>query len=442
MRRGPAIPRNVIVLGIVSFLTDASSEMIYPLIPVYVAALGSGALMLGIIEGIAETTASLLKLYSGIISDRIGKRKGLILLGYGISSLVRPLTGLATAAWQIVAVRMIDRVGKGIRTAPRDALIAASVEPGMRGRAYGFHRAMDHTGAVTGPILAITLLTILAAGFGMTDSLQALRWTFLFAFIPGLFAVLTIVFCVQEHSARSDGVPPFRFSLRQFDRRFLSYLAIVTLFTLGNSSDAFLLYRAQDALHASNDVYTAVASIPVLHELLSLFGEAEAGRRAADILFLPVIWSFFHIIKVLLSTPLGALSDRIGRRKVIATGWSIYALVYCSFAVLDRLPAGLQLGVTFALFAVYALYAAFTEGAEKALVADLVGPGQRGSAFGMFNFAIGIGSLPASILFGICYEQFGATLAFGSGGLIAVISIILLLIFRQEPHQTLPAGNR
>ena len=186
------------MLGIVSLFTDAASEMIYPLIPVYITALGSGAIMLGVIEGVAETTASLLKLISGIISDKIGKRKLLVLTGYSISSLDRPLTGLVTSAWEIILIRMFDRVGKGIRTAPRDALIASSADESIRGKAYGFHRAMDHTGAVAGPVLAIITLLILFHGFGIKDSLQALRWTFILAIIPGILAVLTIILFVKE----------------------------------------------------------------------------------------------------------------------------------------------------------------------------------------------------------------------------------------------------
>ena len=180
----------VIMLGIVSLFTDAASEMIYPLVPVYIAALGSGAILLGVIEGVAETTASMLKLISGIISDKIGKRKLLVLIGYSISSLIRPLTGMVTSAWEIIIIRMFDRVGKGIRTAPSDALIASSVDESIRGKSYGFHRAMDHTGAVVGPVLAIITLLILFIGFGMKDSLLALRWTFILAIIPGILAVL------------------------------------------------------------------------------------------------------------------------------------------------------------------------------------------------------------------------------------------------------------
>ena len=197
------------MLGIVSLFTDAASEMIYPLVPVYIAALGSGAILLGVIEGVAETTASMLKLISGIISDKIGKRKLLVLIGYSISSFFRPLTGIVSAAWQIIIVRMFDRVGKGIRTAPRDALIASSVDESIRGKSYGFERAMDNTGAVAGPILAIITLLVLFIIFGMKDSLLALRWTFILAIIPGILAVLTIILFVKESVPDYDSVYPW-----------------------------------------------------------------------------------------------------------------------------------------------------------------------------------------------------------------------------------------
>jgi len=242
------IPFAVIMLGLVSLFTDAASEMIYPLIPVYVAALGSGAIVLGIIEGVAETTSAMLKLLSGVISDKTGKRKILILIGYTISSLFRPLTGVVSAVWQIVVIRMIDRVGKGIRTAPRDALIASSVDESIRGKSFGFHRAMDHTGAVLGPVLAIITLLILFVGFNFKDSLLALRWTFVLAIIPGILAVLTIIFFVKEKSPVKATTQKFKLSLKDFDTNFKSYLLIMVLFTLGNSSDAFLLFRVEEAI--------------------------------------------------------------------------------------------------------------------------------------------------------------------------------------------------
>jgi MFS family permease len=434
------IPKAVIMLGFVSLLTDAASEMIYPLIPVYIAALGSGAILLGIIEGIAETTASMIKLLSGIISDKLGKRKLLVLIGYSISSLVRPVTGLVTAAWQIILIRMVDRAGKGIRSAPRDALIASAAHVSIRGKSYGFHRAMDNAGAVAGPVLAIITLLILFLGFGLKDSLTALRWTFILAIIPGALAVLTIILFVKESAPDNGNGKSFSFSLKSFDKNFRNYLLIVILFTLGNSSDAFLLFRVQEAIQKSGAVVDIVGRINPLHEMMSNFRGENAQTEVINILFLPLVWAFFHIIKVVFSTPLGSLSDKIGRKIVINIGWTIYAFVYISFALLVFLSPYLQVIATFVLFAIYALFYAFTEGAEKAFVADLVSSEKRGTAFGLFSFSIGLGALPASLIFGFLYSffdarfpGFGGTVAFGFGGAIALISILLLSLNVKEP---------
>lgn len=444
IKSGKRIPHAVIVLGVVSLFTDAASEMIYPLIPIYVAILGSGAIILGIIEGVAETTAAMIKLVSGIISDKIGKRKILVFFGYSISTFFRPLTGLVSAAWQIVIIRMFDRVGKGVRTAPRDALIASSVDESIRGKSYGFHRAMDNIGAVIGPILAIITLLILFLVFNIKDSLLALRWTFILAIIPGILAVLTIIFFVREVAPKAGISKSFRFSLDNFDKNFKTYLVIIMLFTLGNSSDAFLLFRVEEAIHKSGAVIKIVNGIKPLHDMISGFGNETVQTNLINILFLPLVWSFFHIIKVLLSTPLGALSDRIGRKIVINAGWAIYSFVYIAFALLVFFNGNLQIIATFVLFAIYALFYAFSEGTEKAFVADLVNDEYRGTAFGMFNFAIGLGALPASIIFGFLYSFFdakfpgyGGTVAFGFGGIIALISMVLLAVMIKEPVKSI-----
>jgi MFS family permease len=337
---------------------------------------------------------------------------------------------------------MFDRVGKGIRTAPRDALIASSVDESIRGKSYGFERAMDNTGAVAGPVLAIITLLVLFIGFGMKDSLLALRWTFILAIIPGILAVLTIIFFVKEAVSDTDLRKPFGFSLKSFDRNFRNYLLIMILFTLGNSSDAFLLFRVEEAIHKSGAVVNLVNGIKPLHTMVSNFGNEAAQSKVINILFLPVVWVFYNIIKVIFSTPLGTLSDKIGRKKVINAGWGIYAFVYISFALLVFLSPKLQIIATFFLFAVYALFYAFTEGTEKAFVADLVGEEKRGTAFGLFNFAIGLGALPASIIFGFLYSYFdkvipgyGGTVAFGFGGTIAIIAMILLALKIKEPSK-------
>ncbi|UCF65865.1 MAG: MFS transporter [bacterium] len=430
--RSSPLTRNVIILGVVSLFTDAATEMIYPLVPIFVTLLGSSALILGIIEGTAETTAAMLKLLSGIISDKIGKRKLLVVIGYGISTFIRPFTGAVSVAWQIIFVRMIDRIGKGVRSAPRDALIAASVDDHGRGKAYGFHRAMDHAGAVIGPLLAISALILLIIVFKMQDTRLVLRWIFLLTIIPGILAFLALIFFVQEKTDSDSSTNKTNFSLRHFDKNYKIYLGIIVLFTLGNSSDAFLLLRVQEALHHSQSLYSNIYAVPVIGDMISRFGDLEARRGLIDILFIPLIWSFFHLIKVVFSTHLGMLSDKIGRKKVITIGWIIYSFVYLSFALLDKIPDTVQLMVPFVLFAVYSLYYAFTEGAEKAFVADVVEPQLRGSAFGLYNFAIGLSALPASIVFGLLYKTYGAAVAFGTGAAIACLSILLFVLFVRE----------
>jgi len=426
------IPLNVLMLGLVSFLTDASSEMIYPLIPIFVSALGSGPVVLGFIEGVAETTSSMLKLLVGILSDRMRKRKLFVLIGYGISGLSRPLIALVTQAWQIVFVRMSDRVGKGIRTAPRDALITLTVDENQRGRAFGFHRAMDHAGAVAGPLAAIAVLMVIFLGFGVSNPETALRMMFGLALVPGILAFAVLVFFVRDRGDRACGSPQFRFSPGLFDGNFRRYLLIITLFTLGNSSDAFLLFRAGEAIHDSGVMETILNGIGPVKNIVEMFNGVEARKTVMNILILPLIWAFFHVIKVLFSTPFGSLSDRIGRKKVITAGWIVYAAVYAGFAFIHLLPGDKRLSAIFVLFAVYALYYALTEGVEKAFVADMVKGENAGSAFGMYNFCVGLGALPSSVIFGFIYKFFGAAAAFGFGAFLAAASMILLSFFVKE----------
>lgn len=379
------ITGNVLILGLVSFFTDVSSEMIYPLLPLFLTTvLGAGPAFLGLIEGVAESTAAFLKLVSGILSDRVRSRKGLVIAGYAVSSLARPLVAVATAPAAVLAIRFADRVGKGIRTSPRDALIADSSDPSIRGKAFGFHRAMDHAGALVGPLIA----TLLLAWF--VDDLRTVFWL---AAIPGGVAVLLIVAKVRETKRLhiTDG-GFLRIAPRGELRR---YLFILLLFTLGNSSDAFLLLRA-----------------------------GELGVAPSRI---PLLWAFFHFVKMAASTPFGALSDSIGRRGVIAVGWGIYALSYAGFAV-----AGTEADCWF-LFALYGLFYAMTEGAEKALLADIAPAGERGVAFGWYNFAVGVGALPASILFGSVWQKYGRESAFFLGALLAALSALLLCYLVRVP---------
>ena len=378
------ITGNVLILGLVSFLTDVSSEMIYPLLPLFLTTvLGAGPAFLGIIEGIAESTSSLLKLISGILSDRVRDRKGLILGGYGLSSLARPLIAVTTGPLGALAVRFADRVGKGIRTSPRDALIADSVEPSLRGAAFGFHRSMDHAGALVGPLIAAALL-----GYVTTD----LRTVFWLAAIPGALAVLLIIWKVRDTRGEPPRSPVEGNFFRTIPKgRLRNYLLILLVFTLGNSSDTFLLLKA--------------------------------GKSGIGMAQITLLWTFFHVVKMSASFPFGALSDRIGRKGVIIAGWLVYAVAYLGFASAESAPQ------IWGLFALYGLFYGLTEGVEKALLADIAGPEERGAAYGWYNCAIGIGALPASLLFGVVWETWGAATAFTLGaGLAGAAAVLLILL--------------
>lgn len=385
--------RNVLALAAVSFLTDVSSDMTYPLLPVFLATvLGASATAVGAIEGAAESVAALLKLASGWLSDRMPRRKPLVLAGYTIASVIRPLIGLAQSVSQVLAIRVTDRLGKGIRGAPRDALIADSVDPAIRGRAFGFHRAADHAGAVVGPLLAFVLLRWMGLD---------LRTVFLLTAIPGALAVLMLIFGVREvpRSAPDKGGKGLNLRV-SLGRRFWAYLGVLFLFTLGNSTDAFLLLRA--------------------------------GQLGVAPALVPILWAMLHVVKALSSTPGGILSDRLGRKPLIVAGWFLYAAVYFAFG---RASEEWQ---AWALFAVYGIYFGLTEGVEKALVADLVTAERRGAAFGWYNLAIGVGALPASLLFGALWDRWGSTTAFDFGALLALVAAVgMAVVAPKMPPKTL-----
>ncbi|HJU88796.1 MAG TPA: MFS transporter [Gemmatimonadaceae bacterium] len=376
--------RNVIALGAVSFLTDVSSEMIYPLLPLFLATtLGASASIVGAIEGAAESVAALLKLASGWWSDRVARRKPLVVAGYVIASIVRPLVAAARSAGDVLAIRLVDRVGKGIRTSPRDALIADSVDSAVRGRAYGFHRAADHAGAVFGPLVAFALMGW--AGL-------SIRTVFWLAAIPAVASVLVLVLAVREAPRQAPPVKSMSLGSAAMGSRFWGFLVVVLLFTLGNSTDAFLLLRA-----------------------------SQLGVPAA---MLPILWALLHVVKSGSSTPGGALSDRFGRTPLLVTGWALYALVYFGFA------QATSVWHAWALFALYGVYFGLTEGVEKALVADVVPAARRGAAFGWFNLTIGIGALPASLLFGVVWDRYGAPTAFSLGASLSIAAAIGILLVR------------
>jgi MFS family permease len=383
------IPRPVWFLGWTSLFTDAATEIIYPLLPVYLRqVLGASATSLGIIEGVAEGVNSLLKVISGRLADRRTRRRPLVIAGYAISSAARPLIALTSAWPQVLLIRALDRTGKGIRGAPRDAMLARFADANTRGRIFGFHRAMDHTGAIIGPLIATVFLFLLPGRY---------RTLFLLTAIPGALAV-AMLFLVREPDTDdprngSLGPPGADTAVRPappLPRRLYAILAIVLLFSLGNSADAFLLLRLTDALGAGT--------------------------------YIPLLWAGLHVVKASLSTWGGSLSDRIGRKRVIVIGWTIYALVYVGFAVATTAFAFVS------WFLVYGVYFALAEGAEKALVADLTPSGRQGTAFGYYNAALGVGALAASVIFGFLYDRFGAPTAFGAGAALAGVAAVLLMI--------------
>jgi MFS family permease len=390
---------NVFALSLVSLLNDTSSEIIYPLLPAFLAlTLGASPFYIGLIEGFAESVAALLKLFSGYLSDKFNQRKLPVFIGYALASLTRPLLAFATGWQQVLAVRVTDRVGKGIRGTPRDALLAESVAPEKRGLAFGFNRAADHLGAVLGPVCAFVLLYFLASNPD-NPTAQDYRQIFLFASIPVVLGLFVIGIFVKEtpheELAENGSMTPIKLSLREFDPNFKRFLAIIALFTLSNSTDAFLLLRAEQT------------GIPVA--------------------VLPLLWMALHFSKVVFSLVGGDLSDRIGRKKLIFTGWIVYALVYVGFAFVS------EPWQAWALFIFYGIYFGFTEGVEKALVADLVGtPEKRGTAFGFYNLAFSIAVFPASILFGLLWDKFGASVAFLISASISVAAALLLLTVRNS----------
>lgn len=376
------LPRAVIALGLVSLFTDLSSEMIVPLLPAFLTVqLGATATFFGLVEGVAETVAALLKLISGAWSDRSGSRRPLVLFGYSLSAVARPLMALCSAPWQALMVRATDRVGKGLRSAPRDALLAAATATGSRGWAFGFHRAMDHIGAMLGALMATVLLSI-----GLTT-----RQVFWVAAIPGAFAVGAILLGVKEagdHAGRklaSGGSIPSWFRQPRELRR---YLMILAIFTLANSSDAFLLLKA---------------------------GEAGIALR-----WVPLLWIVLHFSKALTNLAGGRLSDRIGAPPVIRGGWLVYGAVYVLFGVAD---AAWEIWL---LFIIYGIYHGLTEGAEKALVAKLAPPEEKGAAFGMYHAVCGMVALPASLLTGMLWQHFGSRPALTACGILAVVAAGLL----------------
>jgi MFS family permease len=383
-----------------------ASEMIYPLLPVFLTrVLGASAMSLGIIEGVAEAANSVLKIAAGRLADRTGAPKRIVLAGYGISGAVRPLIALASSWTQVLALRFVDRLGKGIRGAPRDAMLGYFAPPHLRGRVYGFHRAMDHAGAVAGPLIASLFLFVYPGAY---------RSLFALSIIPGIVVIL-ILLRVPDTSneppepnepAEPPEPPEPREPLEpKLQAPFWKAIAVILVFSLGNASDAFLLLRLNDL---------GVATF-----------------------WIPLLWSGLHVVKVLSSVAGGDLSDRFGRRTLIAAGWIVYALVYAAFGYFDSAAP------VVVIFLCYGLYFGLTEGVEKAWVADLSPAGARGTAFGVYNAALGVGGLASSLMFGVIWTRVSPQAAFLTGAAVALVAIgLLYLLFSLQTNEENPRHER
>ncbi|WML44883.1 MFS transporter [Neobacillus sp. PS3-40] len=374
-------------IGFVSLLTDMSSEMIVPILPLFLTSvLHTQIGTIGIIEGIAESTASVLKLFSGWFSDQIGKRKPLMIIGYGLSNLIKPFFAITTSGWQVLFIRFGDRFGKGMRGAPRDALIADATTKEDRGKAFGFHRAMDTLGAVIGPLVAFIILNTYHGQY---------RTIFVLSAIPGVLAIFVLIFFLKEkkkdENSEQRGLP--KISLKQMGRKFVVFTLISTLFALGNSSDAFLILQTK-----------------------------EVGMKDT---LIPLAYLVFNLTYTFFSLPTGILSDRIGRRPVIISGYVIFAIIYLGFGLVHH-PLGIWI-----LFVFYGLYYAATEGIQKAYIADLVPMGNRGTAMGTFNAFTGFAALPASIIAGSLWQAFGPLATFATSSGLAILAAILLFIIKE-----------
>ncbi len=387
------MPRTVWLVGIISFINDSASEMLYPLIPLYLASvLMAGPKAMGLIEGIADATSSLLKLASGVLVDKTKRIKPWLFFGYGLAGLSRPLVAFAGSWVTVLFIRFADRVGKGLRSSPRDALLADSVASHQRGMAYGLHRAMDNGGAVLGPIIA----------YGLLSMHVPIKDIFLLAIIPATLCLI-LVLCVKEPKRIPVESTPLRWKLSEMPTSLKRFLVVVAIFSLGNSSNIFLLFRAKE------------------------LGIPEA--------YIPLLWAVVSLIAALFSTPLASLSDRVGRFPILLGGYFAFAVVYVSLGLFDE--GLIALALTFGL---YGIFVAATEGVEKAMVADLAPDDKRGTAFGWFNMTVGIFLLPSSVIFGELYEGASPSVAFAFSAACAALACILLWHWF-KPGRTAQVGS-
>ena len=373
--------RNIFFTGLTSFLTDTSVKMVYSVMPMFLLSIGASKTSLALIEGIAESTASLVKAVSGFWSDRIGRNKPFMLIGYGLSALIIPLYTTVVSPVQVLLLRFAERFGKGIRTAPRDSLIAGSIAKGDSGRSFGLQKAMDNSGAIAGPLIAFFMLTALPGNY---------RLIFLIAGIPALLAIAVIAFGIKEAGKQKHELFN-KFHFRDFPPKYWFFLAIVFIFTLGNSTDALLLVKAN-----------------------------EAGLRVA---FIPLVFLLTNAVSVVASIPVGSLADRIGKEKILITGFLIYAVVYFGFGFSEGK------GALIALFALYGIYSAATDGIQKAFISDSIDSNKKGTGLGIYDGLLGITLLPASLIAGVLYDKVNSSVPFYFGAVTASISAILMLVF-------------
>lgn len=375
------LERNIFFTGITSFLTDTSVKMIYSVMPLFLMSIGASKTELSLIEGIAESTSALLKAISGWWSDKIGKNKPFMVFGYAVTAVITPFYALVVSPLQVLFLRFIERTGKGVRTAPRDSLIAGSAGEKERGKGFGFHKVMDNAGAILGPLLAFWLLLTFPGNY---------RRIFLIATIPAVLGVITVLLFIKEAKKRKEDLPG-KIRLKDFSKRYYLFLLIAVIFTLGNSTDALLLVKAE-----------------------------EVGIKVAMI---PLVYMILNSVAVFLSVPMGSLSDRIGREKLIIFGFLLYSLVYFGFGTTQGK------GMILVLFALYGVYSAATDGVQKALVSDLVDKDRKGTALGLYNAILGITLLPASLIAGVLYDNVSSMAAFYFGAIMAFIAAIMMFIF-------------
>ncbi len=376
--------RNVFYTGVTSFFTDTSTKMIYSVMPLFLLSIGASKTAISLIEGIAESTASLLKAFSGYWSDKIGKNKPFMIIGYGITAIITPLYAVVRFPVQVLVLRFLERIGKGLRTAPRDSLISSSAKKNDAGKNFGFHKMMDNSGAIIGPLTACAILYFFPLDYPRI---------FLLATIPAMLGVVTIIGFIKEaHTAEKSQIKAG--SYKRLPKKFYMFLVIVIIFSLGNSSDALLLVKT-----------------------------SETGVKAS---FIPLIYMIFNAVSVFLAVPIGKLSDKIGREKLISAGFFLYSLVYFLFGRFN------DLRLFIGLFVLYGLYSTLTDGSQKAFISDMISKDLKGTGYGIYHAVIGITLLPASFVAGELYDKVNASVPFYFGGAMALIAAILMLAFSKK----------